>query len=63
MAIGAWGGRMGWAAGSGRAWDPASVLNLVQASPFPSLNLSFLPLNWEPGAAVGGVLPWQRWGN
>lgn len=57
MAVGArgWGrvggaGWMGWAAGRGRAWDLASVPNLLQASPFTSLSLSFLPPQWGVGA-------------
>lgn len=57
MAVGARGrgrvggaGWMGWAAGRGRAWDLASVPNLLQASPFTSLSLSFLPPQWGVGA-------------
>lgn len=56
MAVGARGrgraggaGWMGWAAGRGRAWDLASVPNLLQASPFTSLSLSFLLHSGEWG--------------
>ena len=55
MAVGTRGaGWMGWAAGSGRAWDLALGPNLLQASPFPSLSLSFLLLSGETWLGEGG---------
>lgn len=56
MAVGARGaGGMGLAAGSGRAWDLALVPNLLQASPFPSLSLSFLLQSGERWLGEGGA--------
>lgn len=56
MAVGTRGaGGTGLAAGSGRAWDLALVPNLLQASPFPSLSLSFLLLSGERWLGEGGA--------